>query len=172
MNKRRRKAYTHETVPEDIRFILDRVLANKNTKTAFTTMRLLIDLKKRIGEDFARHLKPEKLYNGVLYCLVDTPSWLQQYQFYTSEILSRVNTPPLKEPITALRFTVGRIEDSDYLYEIAEQERTGSRTPPPSPEEIDALEKAVAAVNPELQSGIRSLVENWLACVQTEEREK
>jgi hypothetical protein len=169
MNKRKRRFSVQKTVPEGIHSILDRILERKDAKTAFAKMRLLTEYKKRIGEDFARHLKPEKVYGGTLYCLVDSPSWIQQYQFYTHEILRRINTPPLEEPITALRFTVGRIEDSEYLYDAAEQERTDSLTPPPS---IQALEKAVASVNPELQDTLRSLVENWFAFVQAEEQEK
>jgi len=171
MSRWKRRAPSGKTEPVGIGSILDGVFARKNAGTAFDAIRHLAELKRRIGEDFACHMKPQKIYDGVLYCLVDSPSWLQQYQFFTPEILRRVNTPPLPEPITSLRFTVGRIDNSEYLYGDAEQEHTRSLTPP-TLEEIDTLEKAAAAVNPELRESMRGLIESWLALVQAEEQKK
>jgi len=159
MSKRRQR--TGPTVPEGIDSIINRILAKKDAKTPFKNMRLLRKCEKRIGVDFARHLQAKGIANGVLSFMVDSPSWLQQYQFYSAEILRRVNTPPLDEPITGLRFSVGRIEGSAYLCEGSEQASAGDCAP--SPEEIADLERSVAAVHPELRDDVRSLLTHWLA---------
>jgi hypothetical protein len=104
---------------------------------------------------------------------VDSPSWLQQYQFFTPEILRRVNTPPLEEPITTVRFSLGKIGDSAYLSGGGEAE-VRERYPAISSEDIAALEKTVRALSPELSNSIRPLIEDWIAWhrpVQDEEQQ-
>ena len=116
----KRRPPVQKTTPEDLSSILERVLTKNDAYSAFKKVRLLNECKKRIGEDFAQHLKPERIHNGVLYCIVDSPSWLQQYQFCIPEILKRINTPPLEEAVTGLRFTVGKTDESEYLYDAGD----------------------------------------------------
>ncbi|MDR2733185.1 MAG: DUF721 domain-containing protein [Spirochaetota bacterium] len=158
---------------ENISAVLDRVLTNGNAREALKKKQLLDELTCRIGRDFARHLKAEKVFRGTLYCLVDSPSWLQQYQFYSAEILRRVNSPPLAEPITAARFSLGRINESEYLSEDdGDPVREQRALPALTPGEIAGLENTVRAVSPELQSSIRPLVDDWIRRHPPPEEEK
>ena len=168
IHPRRRKS-----VPEDIGSVLNRVLTNSSAREALKKKRLLDECTRRIGKDFARHMKAENVFRGTLYCLVDSPSWLQQYQFYTAEILRRVNSPPLAEPVTSARFSLGRIDDSEYLSDDGKASvREREALPALSSGDIAKLEKTVREISPELQSSIRPLVDDWIRQHPAPEEEK
>jgi hypothetical protein len=178
MKRRRRK---EKTIPEDISVVINSILRDQNAQTNFKNMRLLMECKKRIGEDFAQHLRPDRIINGVLYCVVDSPSWVQQYQFFSAEMLRRVNTPPLEEEVLGIRFTVGRLDESPYLSEDSARDDPSFRRLRArlceseftlSPDDIRTLEKSVLAVHPKLRDDARTLVENWLAFMRSMQDEE
>jgi hypothetical protein len=169
----RKPRRTGKTVPEDINAVLGRILNDTKTGEALKNKQMADEYTRRIGKDFAKHMTVDKVFHGTLYCLVDSPSWLQQYQFYAAEILQRVNTPPLPEAIRGVRFSLGRMDDSEYLSggERAAQ-RKREALPALSPGDIETLEKTVRAISPELQDSIRPLVDDWIACHRTQNEEK
>jgi len=166
-------ARRRKSLPEDISAILGRVLTNSNAREALKKKQFLNECTRRIGKDFARHLRAENVFRGTLYCLVDSPSWLQQYQFYSAEILRRVNSPPLAEPIASVRFSLGRIDDSDYLSGGSDAPAGERGTLPAlSPGDIARLENTVREISPKLQSSIRPLVDTWIRRHPAPEEEK
>lgn len=148
-----------ETIPEPVWKILEGVLARSNTLTRFHEARFLKTCMDRIGLDFCQHMRPLYFKNGVIYCAVDSPSWVQQYQFLSDEMIKKVNHPPLERQVTGFRFAVGSIHEAEYIKD--EQDVRHEVQAKPTDEEVKELYTAVEGINPKLREDFKGLIQSW-----------
>jgi len=157
-----------KTVPAPIETVLEYILQQRDALGPMRQLRLVRACRERIGEEFGRHLQPDKVMNGTLYCTVDSPSWQQQYQFFSADILKRLNNPPLEVPITGLRFTVGSFRESEYISdekmrEKARRAELRKQLPVITPDEIKHLRDTVGSIHPDLRQDAGALIDEWVA---------
>jgi len=148
-----------KTVPEAVSVIIENILSRSDALHSFQEVRFLKKCIERLGEDFCSHLRPVKFKNGIMYCAVDSPSWIQQYQFLSNEMLKRLQTPPLEFQVTGFRFAVGSIRDADYINKV----QTANFPPGSGLSQAEAAElyAAVESLHPELRDDLRNMIQHW-----------
>jgi len=158
-----------KSVPEPVASVIDGVLQRTHTRLLFEEARFLKKCTERLGQDFCQHMKPYRFQNGVIHCIVDSPSWVQQYQFLSGEMKKRLNAPPMEQPIHGFRFTVGSILEAEYINK--EQTAEKSIQTGLSPEEAEKLYKVVETAHPDLRDVLKSMIENWIVSQRNENRQ-
>lgn len=148
-----------KTVPESVSTIIEKFLSRSDFLHAFQENRFFKKCVERLGKDFCAHLKPVKFRNGILHCLVDSSTWIQQYQFLTGEMLDRLQNPPLEFKVSGIRFAVGSIRDADYINKV--QNSDFSSESGLTQAEAAELYATVESVHPELKADLRCMIQNW-----------
>jgi predicted nucleic acid-binding Zn ribbon protein len=65
-----------------------------------------------VGKKIASHARPSWIKKGVLMVKVTDSVWLQELEFMTQMIKTRLNSKLQREAIKKIRFRVGRPQDS------------------------------------------------------------
>lgn len=158
-----------KSVPETVANIIDGVLSRNHIQLHFQELRFLKKCTERLGVDFCQHMKPYKFLNGIIYCFVDSPSWIQQYQFLSGEMKQKLNNPPMERSVNGFRFTVGSILEAEYINK-EHTVHTGSHSKL-SAQEADELYKVVQTIHPELQSELQNMIQLWTATQRNQNRQ-
>lgn len=71
--------------------VIDRVLAGLGVDEVVDRHRVLVDWKRRVGDEVARATRPQRLDGDVLIVGVCSPAWMNELSLRRTEILKALN---------------------------------------------------------------------------------
>lgn len=116
MARRRKKNWSYSGLSE-LGETVENLLYRKDMGGGWLVHKIFHHCIERLGEEFMKHMEPVSINNGVMYCNVDNPIWVHQYTMRKKQILSMVNQKPTPLQLVDIRFKVGRITKSEYIFE-------------------------------------------------------
>ncbi len=72
--------------------VFEKVIKKYGMETQIRQNEALFIWEKVVGENIARHTKPEKVSFGKLFIKVDSPVWRNELMFQKKDILNKINS--------------------------------------------------------------------------------
>jgi len=94
--------------PQTVGTGVERVLKHLNAPKADVVESVFADWERLVGEVIAKHTRPQRITNGVLFLEVDDPAWASEMEWMSEELLRRISTMADTLEITEISVVLAR----------------------------------------------------------------
>lgn len=92
--------------PARLKEALSQALQELGMADEITRWQLVKDFGKIAGEKIAQHAQAYKTGEGILYVLVDSPSWMNQLYLIKDEVVKKMNDAIGRNVVKDIRFSL------------------------------------------------------------------
>lgn len=89
---------------QDIKSILNRYISEKDIEGKLKKFNIFNHWPEIVGKEIGNKTRPQKIFKGILYILVSSPTWANELDMMSTQLIEKINRYIGEPVIKDLRF--------------------------------------------------------------------